>query len=296
MGYRYKKKRYRLKPFPILIALLIVVILILFAIFIIKKGANSSNSTSSSSSVDNRSSVMESSLNLSSDTSENNSIAESSSKVSSTVSKPSSSASKPSSTLTSDTETTISKSAWNLVLLNRDNSISKDMQMQKKQFGSQWIDSRVAPAYQNMCDAAKAEGITLFLRSGYRSISTQRVNYEADISRNINKGYTREQAILETEKYYARPGQSEHHTGLALDILSAEYQRDVYTLSEKFADTDAYKWLIKNCANYGFILRYPADKVDVTKINYEPWHYRYVGIQHAKYIMENNLSLEEYLK
>ncbi|WP_423246190.1 M15 family metallopeptidase [Paludihabitans sp. MB14-C6] len=146
-----------------------------------------------------------------------------------------------------------------------------------------------------MYDAAKKDGITLYLRSGYRSIATQNVNYQADIQRNINKGYTREQAIIETEKYYARPGQSEHHTGLAFDIITPEYHRDIYTLNEQFAKTKAYDWLVKHCAEYGFILRYPKDKVDITKINYEPWHYRYVGIEHAKKIMENNLCLEEYL-
>ena len=105
-----------------------------------------------------------------------------------------------------------------------------------------------------------------------------------------------EEAIRLTRQYYTEPGHSEHHSGLAFDIITVEYQRDVYSLTEQFAETDAYRWLTEHCAEYGFILRYPEGKTDITQINYEPWHYRYVGKEHAQYIMEHNLTFEEYIE
>ena len=90
----------------------------------------------------------------------------------------------------------------------------------------------------------------------------------------------------------AVPGTSEHHTGLAADIVTPTHQ----TLDPQFADTAAGKWLLEHAADYGFILRYPEDKQETTKIIYESWHYRYVGEEHAKAIKESGLCLEEYLE
>ena len=89
----------------------------------------------------------------------------------------------------------------------------------------------------------------------------------------------------------ARPGTSEHETGLALDIVSAAYQ----LLDERQAETAAQQWLMAHCAEYGFILRYPTDKGALTGVGYEPWHYRYVGKEAAEAIMGGGLCLEEYL-
>lgn len=111
----------------------------------------------------------------------------------------------------------------------------------------------------------------------------------------MQQGKSEEEAIRLTRQYYTEPGHSEHHSGLALDIITVEYQRDVYSLTEQFAETDGYRWLIAHCAEFGFILRYPKGKTDITQINYEPWHYRYVGKEHAQYIMEHDLTLEEYI-
>ena len=90
----------------------------------------------------------------------------------------------------------------------------------------------------------------------------------------------------------AVPGTSEHHTGLALDIVTPTYQ----VLDDGYATTDAFKWLYENCADYGFILRYPENTTHITGIIYEPWHYRYVGVEVAKYITENNITFEEYIE
>lgn len=186
---------------------------------------------------------------------------------------------------------------WNLMLLGpaANAKIDKDLDIEKIKFDTQYVDARAAPAYQKMYDAAQKAGITLYLRSGYRSIATQRNNYDANIQEELAKGNNEAEATRLTNLYFTVPGHSEHHSGLAFDIITPEYQKDVYDLNESFAKTDAYQWLVENCAEYGFILRYPKDKTDITQINFEPWHYRYVGIEHAKYIMSRNLCLEEYV-
>ena len=189
-------------------------------------------------------------------------------------------------------------SDWNLILLNpfNGNSISEELSIKKTKFDTQYVDSRAADSYQKMYDSAKKVGITLYLRSGYRSMKTQGVNYNANVQRLLKQGLTNDEAILQTNLYYTVPGHSEHHSGLAFDIITPEYHRDIYTLNEKFAKTQAYTWLTANCAEYGFILRYPKEKYDITTINFEPWHYRYVGIEHAKYITENGICFEEYIE
>ncbi len=191
-----------------------------------------------------------------------------------------------------------SKSDWNLILLNSadENKIDADLDIQKTKFDTQWVDSRAAKAYEDMRKAAAKKSITLYLRSGYRSISTQQRNYDNEVARYMGLGNSREESIRLTNQYYAIPGRSEHHTGLAFDIITPEYHNTVHTLNEKFAKTEAYKWLVANSADYGFVLRYSKEKKDITGINFEPWHYRYVGVEHAKYMTKKNLCLEEYIK
>lgn len=125
-------------------------------------------------------------------------------------------------------------------------------------------------------DAQKNSGIYLNIVSGYRSYSYQKKLYENYVKRDGRK-------LADT--YSARPGHSEHQTGLAFDINRA---------SDSFAQTPAAGWLAKHCYEYGFIIRYPKDKVHITGFQYEPWHIRYVGKELAKYLYENNLCLEEY--
>ncbi|MEG1481092.1 MAG: M15 family metallopeptidase [Clostridium sp.] len=133
-----------------------------------------------------------------------------------------------------------------------------------------------------MFNDAKRDGITLLGASGYRSNSIQK-----NLFNNNIKALGLEEAL----KYSAAPGTSEHETGLALDIVSTEHK----DLTEKFENTRAFKWLKDNSYKYGFILRYPKDKVSITKYSYEPWHYRYIGNTHAERIYNNNLTLEEYI-
>ena len=197
-------------------------------------------------------------------------------------------------------------SDWNLILLNpeEENKIDRDLDIDMTKFDTQWVDSRAASAYQAMCDAAGAatggegaeEGITLYLRSGYRSMATQQTNYTNNIQRLISQGVNEAEAIRQTQLYYTVPGHSEHHTGLAFDIITPEYHTFVYTLDERFGETEAYDWLVGHCADYGFVLRYARDKEGTTQINFEPWHYRYVGKEHAAFMQAYNLCFEEYVQ
>lgn len=184
---------------------------------------------------------------------------------------------------------------WSIQLINNDNLISGDVSVEFRSFDGQQVDARAGEYYEKMCEAAALDGITLYLRSGYRNISTQNYLYHAGIDRYMSYGYSYATSVSIANKYYAKPAGSEHNIGLAFDIITPEYHRDVYTLNSKFAQTAAFQWLIQHGKDYGFILRYPDGRTADTGINYEPWHYRYVGVEHATFIMDNNLILEEYV-
>lgn len=138
-------------------------------------------------------------------------------------------------------------------------------------------------ALEKMFNDANKAGIVLYAQSGYRSYATQQSIYQSNVKRYGQK---------ETDKFSAKPGHSEHQTGLAMDITSKSVN---FNLTEKFADTKEGKWLIKNASKYGFIISYPKGKTHLTGYIYEPWHYRYVGVEHALFIDINNLTLKEYL-
>lgn len=148
------------------------------------------------------------------------------------------------------------------------------------------LDYRVAPQYQRMYNAALADGITLTPISGYRSFNRQKTNFENRIALYQSQGLSKEDAAKKASEIILLPGASEHNAGLAMDIGS---------LTVDFENTDAFRWLQENAYKYGFILRYPKDKTHITKITYEPWHYRYVGTEIAKELKESGMTLEEYL-
>jgi D-alanyl-D-alanine carboxypeptidase len=153
-----------------------------------------------------------------------------------------------------------------------------------------YLDYRVAPFYQAMYDKALEDGITLNPVSGYRSYDLQTSNFENKISYLMDsKGLSRTDATIEAATIIMIPGGSEHNAGLAMDICS---------LSESFEDTDEFAWLSENAADFGFILRYPKDEesIEITKVTYEPWHYRFVGVSAAKEITAKGITLEEYLQ
>lgn len=147
---------------------------------------------------------------------------------------------------------------------------------------SKRMESVAARAIEDMFKSAREDGIKLIGRSGYRSYNTQASNYKNKVAK-LGK--------VQADRFVAPPGASEHQTGLAMDIISSEFSK----LHTDFQYTKSYNWLRENCAKFGFIQSYMKGKSDITGFNFEPWHFRYVGIEHAKTIMDNNLSLEEYL-
>ena len=153
---------------------------------------------------------------------------------------------------------------------------------------TQKMVKEAAKACNAMLAAAKAAGYNLTVTSGYRSREYQQIIYDLRYSDYISKELSEEEAKIKTEKHIAPPGFSEHHTGLCADIHSLPYA-DI-----SFSQTDEYKWLIENCAKYGFILRYPLGKEEITGYSFEPWHFRYVG-KCAQKIMSEGITLEEYI-
>ena len=188
---------------------------------------------------------------------------------------------------------------WYLKLVNFDTAVDKDFisNVDRSEImgnyingtsSSKYLDSRIVEVFNNMCRAAAEEGVTIISISAYRSFDYQNTLFKNRVQRCINEdNLSREEAEIKAASIVARPGTSEHHLGLAVDINSVE---------ESFANTSAFRWLQKNAEDFGFILRYPKDKQDITKVIYEPWHYRYVGVEHAKAINELGMCLEEYIE
>ncbi len=148
------------------------------------------------------------------------------------------------------------------------------------------IDRGIYPYVIAMVEAARADGVKLYVRSPYRSYATQQMLFTNKVNKVIAAGTPKDEAEAKAAQAVARPGTSEHQTGLAIDFNTA---------STAFEKSDAFQWMKANAENYGFILRYPSDKTDVTGIMYEAWHWRFVGINTAKEINRLGLTLEEYL-
>lgn len=181
------------------------------------------------------------------------------------------------------------KVKWNLLVVNMDREIPEGYDPETKEVvGSGYeLDARVAPHYEEMYYAGKKDGVTLTPFSGHRSYERQRINYNNLTETYMSRyGISREEAAKKAATVILPPGTSEHNIGLAMDICNTY---------DSFADTKEYEWLTENAYKYGFILRYPKDKQDVTGIVYEPWHWRYVGVEYAKKIKDSGLCLEEYL-
>lgn len=157
--------------------------------------------------------------------------------------------------------------------------------------GGQKMHTKVAPIVEKLLVDSKADKISLYVVSGYRSSDRQGYLFNKKLQNNLSKGKKEMVAFMDAIKINPLPGTSEHQTGLCMDIVDMSYKN----LDEKQEKTDGYKWMLKHCADYGFILRYPKDKTNITGIIYEPWHFRYVGVEVAKHIMQNNLTLEEYI-
>ncbi len=175
---------------------------------------------------------------------------------------------------------------WKLTLVNYDNKMPDKFQNVIVHAYNVDLDSRIVEPYRQMHDAAQKDGISIWLSSGYRSPEKQQMLFEQEIQNYVKTGLDYVEALAKAETSVARADYSEHNTGLAVDLNG---------VLENFGGTPASNWLQKHAPDYGFILRYPADKQDITKIKYEPWHYRYVGIENAKKMNELHLCLEEYV-
>ena len=182
---------------------------------------------------------------------------------------------------------------WRLLLVNDWNPMPAgyDTELSFTDVGNNEVfDSRAADALLQMLAAGSAYDIQSV--SGYRSASTQDYLYWRKVQQYRDQGYSEYDAQAVGGTVVKRPGYSEHNCGLAIDLGGSGN----FSLETSFEETEAFAWLIENCADYGFILRFPDGKEDITGVIYEPWHYRYVGTEAAKYIMENDLCLEEYLE
>lgn len=142
-----------------------------------------------------------------------------------------------------------------------------------------------------MLAAGRAQGLSFQIASAYRTREEQKNLFDEDVKARMDDGMSEAEAKAETAHYTMEAGCSEHETGLALDIVAMSNQ----LLDETQEQTGETRWLHVHAWEYGFILRYPKDKEDITGVSYEAWHYRYVGKEAAAYLTENNLTLEEYL-
>ena len=182
---------------------------------------------------------------------------------------------------------------WNLVLVNNTHPMKEGYVPELAELTpGHSIDRRIINAAKKMLSDAEKEGLHIEICSAYRSVKRQEQVFGESMRERVKDGMEYWDAYEETSLNVAEPGTSEHALGLALDLISNQYSE----LDERQEKTAEAKWLAKNCHKYGFILRYPPEKTNITGIIYEPWHYRYVGEEYAAEIMELGITLEEYLQ
>ena len=185
------------------------------------------------------------------------------------------------------------KLPWNMVLVNGDHPMEEGYVPQLKELEEGLsLDSRIIDAAKEMLADAKKAGLHIDICSAYRSAERQEQVFGDSMKERVKDGMSYWDAFNETALNVAIPGTSEHALGLALDLISNQYTE----LDERQETTAEAKWLKENCHKYGFILRYPPEKTNITGIIYEPWHYRYVGVEDATEIMKLGITLEEYLQ
>ncbi|MBQ7895331.1 MAG: M15 family metallopeptidase [Oscillospiraceae bacterium] len=180
--------------------------------------------------------------------------------------------------------------SWEYILVNGDNLLPADYVPPEVVLVSESqcpVDSRIAEALMDMAEDTKAQGLSVYLSSGYRSYSEQAANFQRVCANNgVTDG-------KDAQGYYITmpAGGSEHQTGLCCDITDRYYQ----IKNSSLENTEMFKYMNANCEKFGFILRFPKDKGEITGVMYEPFHFRYVGVEAATYIKENNLCLEEFV-
>lgn len=178
---------------------------------------------------------------------------------------------------------------WRLILVNYENALPADFEPELSNIDSiRKFDSRAIDELMQMIQDMKLQGNgNIWPQSTYRSVERQEEIFNKKVRTYMNSGKSKEEAESLTLKKINRPGTSEHNLGLAVDFNNVDY---------KFEQSNEYKWLTENAENYGFVLRYPRDKKEITKVDCEPWHWRYVGKEHAIKMNELNMCLEEYVE
>ena len=184
-----------------------------------------------------------------------------------------------------------------MVLVNHTNKMPDDYTFDTKECGSatavnKTLQTAACDAFLSMQKAAAADGVTVWMQSGYRSVKYQTSLYERKTKYYLDKGYDNATAREKAAAVVNPPGYSEHNCGLAADLNSPEHTG----LDEGFEKTAAFRWLCEHAGDYGFILRYPKDAEDKTEIIYEPWHWRYVGVENAAKINASGLCFEDYIE
>ncbi|WP_188456032.1 D-alanyl-D-alanine carboxypeptidase family protein [Virgibacillus oceani] len=189
---------------------------------------------------------------------------------------------------------TVSNPTDKLVLVNKQHELPdgfepKDLVVPdvpfpfKEDLPKKYMRKEAAKALEKMFTATEKAGLELYAQSGYRSYNRQQVLFAS---------YSEQHGEKEANKFSARPGESEHQTGLTMDVTSPDIK---FQLNTDFGKTDEGKWIRENAHKFGFIIRYPKGKEAITEYQYEPWHLRYVGKEAAKVIYEQQITLEEYL-
>ncbi len=188
-------------------------------------------------------------------------------------------------------------SDWNLLLVNKEEKMPEGSEVALTEIQPEhYVHEDIVAPIEEWLQAGEEAGHHIYFGSGYRSIEHQEFNYDWNVENYMSQGMNEEEAQLKTEEYIAPPGSSEHHTGLAVDLLDEEWVANGGGYSEAFDERPSQHFLEDTMQDYGFILRYPQGKEEVTGYGYEPWHFRYVGEENARFIVEHELTLEEYLE
>lgn len=181
---------------------------------------------------------------------------------------------------------------WCLILTNAEYPVPEDYAVTLRDVPGtdQKVDERIYEPLINMLEAMKAEGLSPVVCSGYRTLDKQEKLFNRKVSAYVKKGRSKEESYALARQTLSIPGSGEHCLGLAVDF----YTRSYHQLERAFEKTPEGKWLREHAQDYGFTLRYDEGKEEITGIEYEPWHFRYVGVDVARYLKEHNLSLEEF--
>lgn len=181
-----------------------------------------------------------------------------------------------------------------ILLINKENPVPEWYKPMLDEVQNGYLmEKHAAVCMREMIECAKKDGVELKIFSAYRSPEYQQKLLNEDIKRYMNEGMSYEEAFQTSVMNIALPGTSEHNAGLAADICNVDWEDEI---TEEFENTPEFIWLDNNAYKFGFILRNPKGKTHITKYNYEPWHYRFVGCPHAEIIKRKNITLEEYLQ